>query len=75
MWWNQFPGSMRHHDAVIAIKLVILEPAALVDPDNLKFILIWLCGSKISHGISVSAKIRFLLSRSVGCLTRLWITL
>jgi hypothetical protein len=35
---------MRHHDAVTAIKLVILEPAALVDPNNSKIyidLIVW----------------------------------
>jgi hypothetical protein len=34
--WNQFPESVRHHDAVTAF---ILEPAALVSPDKKIFLL------------------------------------
>jgi hypothetical protein len=35
-WWNQFIKSVRHHDAVTVIKLVILEQAVPVELVNLK---------------------------------------
>jgi hypothetical protein len=71
-WWNQFVKSVRHHDAVTVIKLVILEQAVPVELGNLKTLaLIGLRGSKISHGFQPQLKSRSgvslgVMSRSVS---------
>jgi hypothetical protein len=61
---------VRHHDAVTVIKLVILEQAVPVELGNSKtFALIWLRGSKISHGFRPWLKSRS--GVSLGVVSRL----